>query len=80
MYFGTVFQLDGNTVGDLQTTRLTKILDTVDELARNTFFDQFVRQLDIQSDGQDTVVRHEPTRHVFGNDLHILRNQGIVES
>ena len=68
-----VFDLYFDTVGNLQTGRLTQVLDAVDQFARDTFFDQFVRQLDIEGDGQDAVVRNQPSRHIFGDDLHILR-------
>ena len=80
MDFGTIFKEHVDTVGDLEAGGLTQVLDTVDELACDTFFDQFIVQFDVQRDREDTIVRYEPSRHIFGDNLDILGHYRVVES
>ena len=49
-----VFEFNLNAVCNLQTGGLTEVLNAVDQLTRNTFFDEFIRQLDVQ---RDSIVR-----------------------
>ena len=73
----TVFNAHIDAVRYLQAGGLTEILDAVDQFACDTLLNQFVRELDIQGDGQNTVVRHEPARHIFGNDFYILGTECV---
>ena len=60
-----------DTVGNLQTTVLAHILDSVNQFASHTFLTQFIGQLDFQSHSKVSFVGYEPSGNILTDNLHV---------